>query len=164
MIKLKNGKLVKIIKVYPINYDLKSDFEKKAILNTYRAFLKNCNFEMQIIIQSNKEDISQNIQKINKQKEIEKQSNKNFIVNLSNLYIDFIKQKNKEKLSSSKNFYIIISSTKSPETNEENTLLELKEKYFKIKDSLTRCGNTIYEIKEKEEIEKIIRSFLNTKM
>ena len=164
MIKLKNGKLVKIIKVYPINYDLKSDFEKKAILNSYKAFLKNCNFEMQIIVQSNKEDISQNIQKINKQKEIEKKLNKNYIVNLSNLYIDFIKQKNKEKLSSSKNFFILISSAKSPENNEENALQDLREKYFKIKDSLTRCGNTIYEIKEKKEVENTFRSFLNTKM
>ena len=164
MIKLKNGKLVKIIKVSPINYDLKSDFEKKAILNAYRAFLKNCNFEMQIIIQSNQEDLSQNIQKINKQQEIEKNSGKDFMVHLSNLYIDFIKQKNKEKLSSSKNFYILISSSKFPENNEENALLELKEKYFKIKDSLTRCGNSIYEITEKKETENIIRSFLNAKM
>ena len=164
MIKLKNGKMVKIIKVYPINYDLKSDFEKKAILNSYKAFLKNCNFEMQMIIQSNKEDISQNISKINQQKEIEKKLNQNHIVNLSNLYIDFIKQKNKEKLSSSKNFFILISSTKSPENNEENALQDLKEKYFKIKDSLTRCGNAIDEIKEKKEVENIIRSFLNTKM
>ena len=164
MIKLKNGKLVKIIKVYPINYDLKSDFEKKAILNSYKAFLKNCNFEMQMIIQSNKEDISQNILKINQQKEIEKKLNQNHIVHLSNLYIDFIKQKNKEKLSSSKNFFILISSAKSPENNEENALQDLKEKYFKIKDSLTRCGNTIDEIKEKKEVENIIRSFLNTKM
>ncbi len=163
LLKLKNGKLVKILKIVPINYDLKSEFEKKTILNSYKAFLKNCNFEIQIIIQSNKEDISENIEKINIQKEKEKQKQNNHIVNFSNLYISFIKQKNKEKLSSSKNFYILINSTKSPENQEENIKQELKEKYFKIKDSLSRCGNIVYEIKEQEEIKKIISSFLNTK-
>ena len=160
IIKNKNNEYVKIIKVIPINYNLKSDLEKEAILSSYKAFLKNCNFEIQIIIQSNKEDISENIKKLNKQNEYEKSLNNNFIVNLSNQYIKFIKQKNKEKLSTSKNFYILISSSKSPE-NQEDAITELKEKYFKIKDSLARCGNIIYEIKEKEELETIIYSFFN---
>lgn len=40
---------------------------------------------------------------------------------------------------------------------------ELKEKYFKIKESLVRCGNSIIEINEKNEIIKIYNSFLNTR-
>ena len=82
------------------------------------------------------------------------------MVNIFESYINFIKNKNKEKLSSSKEFYIIISSEKIPENQEEKILLELKEEYFKIKDSLIRCGNSIFEIKEKEEIKNIIKSFL----
>ena len=161
IIKLKNGKFVKVIKIIPINYELKSEFEKRAILNSYKAFLKNCNFEIQIIIQSNKEDISKNIKKIEKQVKKEKDLNNNFIVNISNLYSEYIKEKNKEKISSSKNFYIIINSKKSQENQEKNIIeKELKEKYFKIKDSLSRCGNSVYEIKDKKEIEKIIKSFL----
>lgn len=160
IIKLKNNIFIKIIKINPINYDLKSDFEKKAILNSYKAFLKNCNFDIQIIIKSKQEDISKNIKEIEKQKEIEKSLNNNFMVNIFESYINFIKNKNKEKLSSSKEFYIIISSEKIPENQEEKILLELKEEYFKIKDSLIRCGNSILEIKEKEEIKNIIKSFL----
>ena len=57
IIKLKNNKYIKIIKVNPINYNLKSDLEKKAILNSYKIFLKTCNFNIQILIQSNKEDL-----------------------------------------------------------------------------------------------------------
>ena len=72
IIKLKKNIFNKIIKINPINYDLKSDFEKKAILNSYKAFLKNCNFDIQIIIKSKQEDISKNIKEIEKQKEIEK--------------------------------------------------------------------------------------------
>ena len=160
IIKLKNNIFIKIIKINPINYDLKSDFEKRAILNSYKAFLKNCNFDIQIIIKSKQEDISKNIKEIEKQKETEKSLNNNFMVNVFDSYINFIKNKNKEKLSSSKEFYIIISSEKIPENQEEKILLELKEEYFKIKDSLIRCGNSIFEIKEKEEIKNIIKSFL----
>ena len=159
IIKLKNGEFIKILKILPINYDLKSEFEKKSILNSYKIFLKSCDFEIQIIIQSNKEDISENINKIKKIQKIEKSLNNKFIVNISDKYIQFIKEKNKEKLSSSKNFYILIKSHKNKENNEENIIKELKEKYFKIKDSLSRCGNSIFEIKDKKEAEKIFNSF-----
>lgn len=81
------------------------------------------------------------------------------MVNIFNSYIKFIKEKNKEKLSSSKNFYIVISYKKLPENNEEKIIIDLKEKYFKIKDSLSRCGNSINEIKDKKEIKNIINSF-----
>ena len=35
---------LKIIKINPINYNLKSELEKEAILNSYKIFLKTCNF------------------------------------------------------------------------------------------------------------------------
>jgi len=39
----------------------------------------------------------------------------------------------------------------------------LNEKYFKIKECLARCGNIVKQYEEKEEVEKIIKSFLNTR-
>ena len=39
IIKLKNNKFVKIMKVSPINFSLKSNLEKDAILNSYKIFL-----------------------------------------------------------------------------------------------------------------------------
>ena len=76
-------------------------------------------------------------------------------------YIKYIKEKNKEKLSSSKDFYIIFNSKKFPEYQEENIFIDLKEKYLKIRDSLSRCGNNICEIKNKNEIKNIIKLFIN---
>lgn len=163
IIKLKNNSFIKIIKINPINFELKSDFEKQAILNSYKAFLKNCNFDIQISIKSNKEDISENIKKIEKFKKIENSLNNNFMVNIFDSYINFIKEKNTEQLSSSKTFYIIINSKKIPENQEENILLDLKEKYFKIKDSISRCGNSAFEINNKNELKNIINSFINIK-
>ena len=63
---MKNGNYVKIIKVIPINFNLKSNLEKESILNSYKIFLKTCNFDIQIIIQSNKEDLTKHINKIEK--------------------------------------------------------------------------------------------------
>ena len=65
-IKLKNNKLVKILKINPINYNLKSDLEKESILNSYKLFLKTCNFNIQILIQSSKEDLTHHIENIHK--------------------------------------------------------------------------------------------------
>lgn len=57
IIKLKNNSYIKIIEIIPINFNLKSELEKEAILNSYKIFLKTCNFDLQILIQSNKEYI-----------------------------------------------------------------------------------------------------------
>ena len=163
IIKLKNNIYLKIIKIYPINYNLKSELEKNSILNSYKAFLKTCNFDIQIIIQSNKEDLTKHINKIKKQNEKEKSLNNYNIVNLSHNYISFINKKNQEKNSSSKNFYILIKSQNSIENSNNVVSQDLKDKYLKIKDSLSRCGNLVEEIKNKKEIEKIFFSFFNVK-
>jgi len=58
IIKLKKNNYIKIIKIIPINFNLKSNLEKEAILNSYKIFLKTCDFDIQILIQSKKEDLS----------------------------------------------------------------------------------------------------------
>ena len=161
IIKLKDNSYIKIIKIFPINYNLKSDLEKEAILNSYKIFLKTCNFDIQILIQSNKEDLSKHISYINSQ--IEKENNQK-ILELSKNYIEFIQKINKEKKSSSKNFYVIIkNSSKKENIQEEIIIQDLNEKYFKVKECLSRCGNIAQEYDTKEEIKEIISSFLNAR-
>ena len=58
IIRLKDSSYLKLLKIIPINFNLKSELEKEAILNSYNIFLKTCNFNFQILIQSNKEDLS----------------------------------------------------------------------------------------------------------
>ena len=162
IIKLKDNSYIKIIKIYPINFNLKSELEKEAILNSYKIFLKTCNFDIQILIQSNKEDLSKHISNINNQKINE---NKN-ILEYSNKYIEFIKTLNQEKKSSSKNFYIILkykNNDKELEEIEELATEDLNDKYFKIKDCLSRCGNIILDINNKKESKNILFSFLNSR-
>ena len=105
IIRLKDKSYIKIIKVIPINYNLKSELEKEAILNSYKIFLKTCNFDIQILVQSTKKDLSNHITKIREKIKQDKRKN---ISEVSEKYIEFINKLNQEKNSSSKNFYIII--------------------------------------------------------
>ena len=162
IIKLKNNSYIKIIKIIPINFNLKSDLEKEAILNSYKVFLKTFNSDIQILIQSSKENLSKHISQI-KEKNLN-QKNKN-ILNLSNNYIQFIEFFNQQKKSSTKNFYILLrknSNIKNKEFNdviEKNIINNLKDEYVILKECLMRCGNRVVEFENKEEVKKIIKSF-----
>lgn len=157
---------LKIVKVIPINYDLKSNLEKEAILNSYKVFLKTCNFDSQILIQSKKENLSKHIS-------ILKEKEKKFIQKeYSDIYLNYysyISELNKINKSSSKNFYIVLryklENFKSEENNKDRVAnINLNEMFFKIKESLSRCGNLILDINTKEEIEEILFSFFNVRL
>ena len=164
IIKLKNDRYIKIIKIIPINYNLKSELEKEAILNSYKIFLKTCNFNLQILIQSNKEDLSKHISCVQNSA---KKENK-IIKKISEDYINFINQLNINKKSSTKNFYIILKKEKNKkekniENNQNIFFEELNEQFLKIKDSLSRCGNIVIDINDKNKSKEIIFSFFYPK-
>lgn len=154
---MKNGNYVKIIKVIPINFNLKSDLEKDSILNSYKIFLKTCNFDIQIIIQSNKEDLSQHISQIKNKCKLES----NEIINISENYITYIENLNSKKSSSSKNYFILIKKSPIVKENENIIISELNEQFYKIKECLARCGNSVFEISKRESIIDILSSFFN---
>lgn len=162
IIKLENNSYIKIIQINPINFNLKSELEKEAILNSYKLFLKTCNFDIQILIQSNKEDLSKHISKINSQKNIEKEN----IKKISDNYIGYIKKLNQNKKSSNKRFYIIIKNLKTQENikTEEMIIEELNDNFYKIKECLARCGNVVKDVSKKQEIISLLYSFINTRM
>lgn len=156
IVKLKNtNTFIKIIKIQPINFNLKTTLEKESILNSYKVFLKTCNFNLQILIHTNKEDISKIIQNI-------KKSGSESTSIISQKYIEFLKKINSEKQTSTKNYYIIIDSQNEGQNeNLDNVYYSLNEKYFKIKECLNKCGNQVKECK-KEEVIDILHFFLNT--
>ncbi len=162
IIKLKNNKYIKLIKIMPINFNLKSNFEKQVILNSYKTFLKTCNFDIQILIQSNKKDLQKSITNI---EENLKKENKEFLTEIGKNYILFINKINSLKNSGNKDFYVIISHDNSSENNVEDLIYnELNDNYFKIKECLQRCGNIVKNINSKKEAEKILLSFFNTRL
>ena len=168
IVKLKNKNYIKIIKIKPINFSLKSELEKEAILNSYKIFLKTCNFDLQILIQSNKEDLSKHISCVRNSTNKESKTIKEF----SEEYINYLNQLNINKKSSTKNFFIIIKNSKKFIENnldenrmsiENNIFDELNDNYLKIKDTLSRCGNLVIDINNKEESKKILFSFFYPK-
>ena len=89
----------------------------------------------------------------------------NEIINISENYIKYIYNLNSKKSSSSKNYFILIK--KSPiikENDNENIIIsELNDQFYKIKECLARCGNSVFEIKERDVIINILNSFFNKK-
>ena len=164
VILLKDFSYVKILKITPINYNLKSNLEKEAFLNSYKLFLKTCDFDIQILIQSTKKDLSKNILNIKN-----KESENEIIKNLSKKYIHYIQELNDNKKVSSKNFYILIKNpikNKKEKYNLENEKIiinNLNEKYFKIKECLYRCENCVEEVENKNETLEILYKFYNNR-
>jgi len=165
IIQTKENKFIKIIKILPINYDLKSMLEKESILNSYKIFFNTCEFNTQILIQSKKENLKNHFKNI--ENRIKKDDEKIKII--SQNYFEYISNLNKKNKSSSKNFYIIINykylkddiSNNFPNDNEKQIIISnLKERYLKIKECLSRTNNICIEI-EKEEIIDVLYSFFN---
>ncbi|MBQ9658272.1 MAG: hypothetical protein IJV31_05850 [Clostridia bacterium] len=153
IIKLKKQKYIKIIKINPINFNLKSNLEKEAILNSYKNFLKSCDFDIQIFIQSKKVDLNSHFSKIKNNLKPEKN---NLLIEYSEKYFIFINKLNNEKKSSSKNIFIIIKNKENYQEqnlSKEIIIEDLNNKYFKIKELLAKCGNKVEELNKKESLE-----------
>jgi len=153
---LKDDTHIKIIRVFPINYNLKSELEKNAILNAYKIFLKTCDFEMQVLVQSSKEDLSEHL--FNIENESTKEENLH-LKKVYSKYINFIKEKNQKKQSSNKKFFILIKNT-SKNINLENIQNILNDNYYKIKECLSRSGNVVTECNN-EEVIQLLSYFFN---
>ncbi len=162
VIQLKDSSYIKILKITPINFNLKSNMEKEAILNSYKIFLKTCQEDMQILIQTNKENLNSHIFKI--QEKLNEEKNKN-IKKITEKYIQYIQEMNLKNKSSSKKFFILLKQNipqkEINENSEKICINNLNTQYFKIKECLSRCGNNVIEINQKKQILDFYYSFFN---
>lgn len=143
----RDNRVIKILKVSPINFKLKSKLEQEAILNSYKLFLRNLNSKIQIVVLSKKTDISQHIQ------EIQKNTNENSpIYEMGEDYIRLIKKIISQKNTISKEFFAIV------EIN-----LKIENEIEKIKEYLEYCGNEV-EICDKEQIINVLKNFTNKRL
>ncbi len=157
IIRLKDNTLVKLIKIFPINYNLKSELEKKSILNSFKIFFKTCDFDIQVLIQSTKEDLSKYINSLEKEQKNEENKEIHWMYKE---YIDFINDKNSQNKFSNKNFIIVIKKIPSKIQNNENLdIVELNDKYHKIREYLSKCGNSVVEFSKQEVVEILYNCF-----
>ncbi len=141
-INLKNGECIKILEVKPINFKLRSDKEQIAILESYKRFLKQCNFEIQIVILAYKADVKNHLEKIENYS-FGNEKLKNIMNGYKNLITEIIKQKS----CITRRFFIVIKSNNSINENIE-----------KIINGLSACGNEVIPC-DKSMIRNILRVY-----
>jgi type IV secretory pathway VirB4 component len=144
IIKMKDSSYTLIMKVEPINYNLRSELEKTSILNSYKLLFQNINFNIQILILSKQEDLEEHINKV---------KSLNLYPNLTDKYVHFLNSLEEDTKSSLKRFFIVIKST-----NKD----ELEENYLKTKETLLRCGNIVSKL-TKEKVKIVLESYMKVK-
>ena len=142
VMKIKNVKTLLDIIDFPINFSLKSEYEKRQILNQYNQFLKICNFDFQIFIKTKKENVDSHINYINNIS-AENEITKN--------YVEYILNLTNSNYIYSKEFYIIFS-IKNLNNNPINEVINvLDNMYTVIKENLIKCGNVVTDFSEYSE-------------
>jgi ClpP class serine protease len=100
-----DGSVALIIKVAAVNFGLLSEKEQEAIIFAYAEFLNSLNFAVQIVVRSQRKDISSYINKLTAQQ----QEQKNELLNRQiESYKNFILSTVKENNVLDKKFYLVI--------------------------------------------------------
>ena len=99
-----------ILEVIPINFMLKPDEEKEAIILGFQKFLNSLDFPIQIHITSNSIQLGEHFKYIDKkaQEKINNSNEKEYLKTLVNSYCEFVKKTIEDNHSQNRNFYIII--------------------------------------------------------
>lgn len=146
VIETKNKEYIKMLEVLPINFELKSNFEKQAIIHQYKIFLKTCNFNMQILVQSKKNDLDSHIESI---LNVMKNEKSETLKNLSKEYIKNLKEKTIKSTITRRFFIVFIAEINgNKKLSKEIAIDDLKEKALKIKNTLEKCGNEVIDFTE----------------
>jgi len=113
---LKDGSIRAVIKITPINFDLKSEQEQNGIIYSYQEFLNTLEFPIQILIKSKKLDIETYQEKL---KDVYYNQENDLLKNLTANYIEYINRLVDIADIMQKEFYIVVP--KDP-INVKNTL------------------------------------------
>lgn len=175
IVKLKTGDYVKIIEVMPVNFKLKSIQEQRAILLEYKSFLKACQFDMQIVVQSKRADTSSHTNRI---KQFYSRENNIKVKEMMMDYINLVQNMSLRRKSISRRFFTVITYKPPADTALKNVKYEdivqdLHDKALKVKEYLGKCGNTVVEYEEHSlegtpmednEIANILYTYFNKRL
>ncbi len=102
---LKDGGLRGIIMASSVNFSLKSEDEKTAIIYQFQDFLNSLDFSVQIVIQSRKHDIRGYLALLEERK---KEQNNDLLKIQIQEYMEFIKTFAERQNIMTKNFFVVI--------------------------------------------------------
>lgn len=141
IIETKDGRFCKVLEISPVNFEFKSNSEKEVIIAQYKAFLKTCNFDIQILVQSKKNDLEKHLEKLKIFMEAE---NSLKVKQLIENYINMIRE-NTLKSTVTRKFFLVFCAevTGSKKLTKDMAINDLNEKTAKVMKTLEKCGNSI---------------------
>lgn len=105
LVVLKNGSISLVIEVNAINFDLLSEREQDVRILSFAAFLNSLDFPIQIVIKTERTDISSYIEKLNAYKN---RQISNALRRQIEIYVKFINNLTINKEVLDKKFYVVI--------------------------------------------------------
>lgn len=182
---LKDDSLRALLLTSSLNFSLKSDDERQAVLFQFQDFLNSLDFQVQIFIQSRKLDIRPYIALLEQQ---ERKQNNDLMKIQTREYIEFIKNFTESTNIMTKHFFIVIpykpaplqgkkgggalsglselipkgkSSTSPTDSNEifEEYRTQLEQRIAVVEQGLVRCGIRVIELGTEEVIELFYKIF-----
>ena len=178
---LKDGGMRAVLLCSSLNFALKSDDERNAILLQFQDFLNSLDFSIEIVIQSRKLDIRPYIALLEGQ---EKQQTNNLMKIQVREYIEFIKNFTENTNIMTKNFFIVVpyspaiintgnvgdiksrlgfgtvkEDNKTTESNFEESRSQLEERLSVVEQGLVRTGIRVARLGTEEVIELFYKAF-----
>jgi len=177
---LKDGGMRAILLCSSINFALKSEDEKSAILFQFQDFLNSLDFSIEIVVQSRKLDIRPYIALLEERRK--EQTNELMKIQVRE-YIEFIKSFTESTNIMTKNFFIVVpyspailsstkssgfisrlkSATQSGHTTKkdgfEENRSQLDERLLVVKQGLVRTGIRVARLGTEEIIELFYKAF-----
>ncbi len=102
---MKDGSFRAVIACKPVNFDLMSEGERAGVEYSYQGFLNSLNYNVQILVRSQKVDITPYVDRLSNIR----RSSDNMLLNiLMDDYIDFIKEISQYANIMDKSFFVVI--------------------------------------------------------
>lgn len=177
LITLKDGGMRAILMASSINFSLKSEDERQAILLQFQDFLNSLDFSLQIVTQSRRLDIRPYIAIL--EERYKEQQNDLMKIQIEQ-YIQFVKSFTEATSIMTKNFFVVIpydvamigggksnlpfglggvKSDASKEEDFEERRNQLEQRIGVVEQGLTRCGVRVGKLGTDEVIELFYKIF-----
>jgi len=147
---LKNGQLRAVLMTTSLNFALRAESEKEAIIYRYQEFLNSLDFPIQIIVASRKFNIDPYLQTL--EEYLAKQKNELLSIQTAE-YIDFVRSLTEMTNIMTESFYIVVPYNPSP-LAKKGTFKNLLDKL------LPRSNHRQEETTKKEEEFQIMKTNL----
>lgn len=177
---LKDGSLRGIVLASSLNFSLKSDDERNAIILQFQDFLNSLDFTVQISIQSRRLDIRPYIALL---EDRYKEQINDLMKIQTREYIEFVRKFTETTNIMTKNFFIVVpydpailnikggmtsnlfkkktssEEKESREINFEENRTQLEQRISVVEQGLSRCGIRVIKLGEEEVIELFYKIF-----